>query len=265
MLKPRQLLYTRGGAGDPLPVVFQSLADAGTRFLKGQLCLICAAPGVGKSAFILSYAVKAKVPTLYLSADSDGFTQLSRMVSILTGQTTEAAMAMVREERLNGAGALVDELPIRFRCDSPILFSTIEDSLEAFAQEFGDYPSLVIVDNITNVRAEQNAEDPFEGLESLTDELHRIARETGACIVGLHHVTGPNNTGSAPVSLAGIKEQIGRVPEVVITLHRVSSEFGSDVLNVSTVKNRSGKADPSGRSFVGLAFDGATMSIKDLA
>lgn len=263
MLKPRQLLYTRGGAGDPLPAVWKSLDNAGTRFLKGQLCLICAAPGVGKSALILAYAIKAKVPTLYLSADSDGFTQLSRTVSVLTGMPLQQSEQMVREERLNGATDLVDALPIRFRCDSPIMFDTIEDSLEAFAQEFGDYPALVVVDNISNVRAAQSAENPFEGLESLMDELHRMARETGATFVGLHHVTGPNNTGSAPVSMAGIREQIGRVPELILTLHRVKSEFGPDVLNVSTVKNRVGKADPSGNTFVGLAFDGKTMSIKD--
>ena len=56
MFTPRQSLTLKGSAGDPLPDVFQSLADAGTRFLRGQLCLIAAAAGSGKSALVLSYA-----------------------------------------------------------------------------------------------------------------------------------------------------------------------------------------------------------------
>jgi hypothetical protein len=35
-------------------------------------------------------------------------------------------------------------------------------------------------------------------------------------------------------------------------------------LGVSTVKNRSGRANPSGEDYVTLSFDGPTMSIKDL-
>lgn len=245
--------------------MFTSLDKAGTRFAKGQLCLICAAPGVGKSAFVLTYALKASVPTLYCSADSDAQTQLSRSVSILTGQTTEQTSRMVREERLNGAGEQIDALPIMWETDAAtILFSRIEEMMEAFKQKYGDYPSLVVVDNITNVRAAAEAEDPFEGLESLMDALHKLARDSGACVLGLHHVTGHYNNGDIPIPLGGIKGQLGRVPETIITLHRSRSEFGPELLNVSTVKNRSSKADPSGNTFVSLAFDGKTMSIRDL-
>jgi hypothetical protein len=85
MYTPLQILYIKGSAGDPLPKVWDALDEKGTRFLRGQLCLICAGPGTGKSAFVLTYAPLAKVPTLYFSADSDAFTQLSRSLSILTG------------------------------------------------------------------------------------------------------------------------------------------------------------------------------------
>lgn len=265
MYTARQSLYIRGGAGDPLPTVFRSLADNGTTFLRGQLCLVCAGPGTGKSAFVLTYALRARVPTLYFSADSDSFTQLSRSVSILTGKTLAESSRMVREERLNGAGELLDDLPVLFKYDASPSLSQIEDPLEAFAQLYGEYPALVVIDNITNVRTDtESDDDPFAGLEGLMDYLHDMARKTGACVVGLHHVTGPYNDSGRAIPLSGVKGQIARVPEMVLTLHRASSEFGPDVLNVSTVKNRSAKADPSGNTFVGLAFDGARMSIRDL-
>lgn len=90
-----------------------------------------------------------------------------------------------------------------------------------------------------------------------------MARRTGAALVGLHHVTGPFNDSATPIPLSGIKGQIGRVPEVVLTMHRISEGFGSDSLRVSTVKNRTGKADPSGYDYAELEFNGDTMSIVD--
>ena len=85
MLTLTQSATVKGSAGEPLPTVWESLDEAGTRFLRGQLCLVAAGPGVGKSAFVLSYALRSKVSCLYFSADSDAFVQLSRSISILGG------------------------------------------------------------------------------------------------------------------------------------------------------------------------------------
>ena len=68
----------RGSAGEPLPTVFKALEERGTRFLRGQFVLVAAGAGTGKSAFVLTQALKSKVPTLYFSADSDSFTKLCR-------------------------------------------------------------------------------------------------------------------------------------------------------------------------------------------
>ena len=260
MYTPLQSLWIKGSAGDPLPTVFPSLPP----FLRGQLCLICAGPGTGKSALILTYALRAKVPTLYMSADSDAFTQLSRSVSILTGWGLDKASRMVRDEDLNGATPALADIPIRCNYQASPSLDQVESSMLAYDEVYGDFPALVVVDNVTNVRTGgDNEDDPFAGLESLMDYLHDMARQTSACVVGLHHVTGPNNDGDKPIPLSGVKGQIGRVPEMILTLHRVGSQFGVGSLNVSTVKNRAGVADPSGKDFVSLEFDGPTMSIKD--
>lgn len=243
--------------------MFGALEDSGSRFLRGQLGLICAAPGAGKSGLILTYALKARVPALYFSADSDAFTQVSRSVSILTGWGLERSSALVRAGDLNGATEKLEGLPIRFKYEASPTLSQIESSMLAYEEVYGDYPALVVVDNVTNVQAGgANDEDPFSGLEPLMDYLHTMARNTGACVVGLHHVTGIYNDGDKPIPLSGIKGQIGRVPELILTLHR-HDHYGKVSLRVSTVKNRSGKADPSGMSWVALDFDGDTMTIKD--
>ncbi|AVP41914.1 DnaB-like dsDNA helicase [Mycobacterium phage Jsquared] len=265
MYTPRQSLYIRGSAGDPLPPVWSALDHKGTHLRRGQLVLVCAGPGTGKSAFVLAYALKSKVPTLYFSADSDAFTQLTRSVSILSGWSLERATRAVRDMNIPDeiAGEL-DELPIRFNYKASPSLDEIENALAAYDALYEDFPALIVVDNITNVRTDSgDGDDPFSGLESLMDYLHEMGRETGACVVGLHHVTGPHNDGDKPIPLSGIKGQIGRVPEMILTLHRVSDGFGPDMLNVSTVKNRGGKSDPSGQGFASLEFVGDTMQISD--
>jgi hypothetical protein len=266
MYTARQSLYIRGTAGDPLPKVWDALDSKGTQLRRGQLALVCAGPGTGKSAFVLAYALKSKVPTLYFSADSDAFTQLSRSVSILSGVSLEKSTRAVRESRLGDVADELDDLPIRFNYKAAPSLDVIEESLEAYNALYEDYPALIVVDNITNVRTESgDGDDPFSGLEALMDYLHEMARETGSCVIGLHHVTGPHNDGDKPIPLSGIKGQIGRVPELILTLHRVSEGFGPDALNVSTVKNRGGKSDPSGQDFASLLFEGETMRIADFS
>lgn len=264
MYTPRQSLYIRGSAGDPLPTVWNALDQKGTQFRRGQLALVCAGPGTGKSAFVLAYALKSAIPTLYFSADSDAFTQLSRSVSILSGWSLEKSTRAVRNEDIGEVADELDALPIRFNYKASPSLDVLEESLAAYDALYEDYPALIVVDNITNVRTESSdGDDPFSGLEALMDYLHEMARETGSCVIGLHHVTGPHNDGDKPIPLSGIKGQIGRVPELILTLHRVSSEFGPDSLNVSTVKNRGGKSDPSGQDFASLEFVGETMKISD--
>lgn len=264
MYTPLQSLYVKGQGGDPLPTVFRSLEAKDTRFLRGQLALVCAGPGTGKSAFVLTYALKAAVPTLYFSADSDAFTQLSRMVAIQTGWSMAKASHLVRSDQLHDVVKELD-LPIRFNYNASPSLKEMGLSMEAYAEVYESYPDLVIVDNITNVRTggTANDEDPFAGLEALMEFLHKMGRDTGACVVGLHHVTGKHNDGDVPIPLSGVKGQISRIPELIVTLHRVKQEFGPDLLRVSTVKNRAGVANPSGVDFAELEFVGDSMQIRD--
>lgn len=259
----RQSLWIKGSAGDPLPAVWDALDQRGTRFLRGQLGLICSGPGTGKSALMLAYALKSKVPTLYFSADSDAFTQLSRSVSVLTGWSMSRSTKAVRDEDVSEVADELSTIPIRFNYKASPSLDSIEESLQAYYALYEDYPALVIVDNITNVRTDSSDDDPFSGLESLMDYFHVMARETGSCVVGLHHVTGGYNDADKAIPLSGVKGQISRVPELILTMHRISEPMGPDCLRVSTVKNRAGKADPSGQDYAELEFNGDTMSIRD--
>lgn len=255
----------RGSAGEVLDVKFPSLDANEIKFVRGQLVLVAAGPGTGKSVFALNLALAAESPCLYFSADSDSFTQVTRSIAITKQMTVEDAKARVLEE-----GRLpkeiedgISKLQIRFDYLASPSLDDIELRMDSYQEVYGEYPELVIIDNITNVRSDNSDDDPFSGLETLLDYLHTMARDTEACIVCLHHVTGPFNDGDKPIPLSGIKGQVGRVPEMVLTMYRNSAFNGADYLCVCAVKNRGGRADPTGHNVTQLVFDGPKVTITD--
>ncbi|MFE2997975.1 DnaB-like helicase C-terminal domain-containing protein [Nocardia sp. NPDC059246] len=256
----------RGSAGEPLPIVWEALAEKGAIYRRGQLVLICAGPGTGKSGFILNYILEACIPTLYFSADSDAFTQVTRAISKISGITLEeSAVQFLRDEVSSKTWDALNKIPLRMVYEASPDLDTIEVHMQAYEEVYGDYPSAVIVDNITNVHTDSETSDASSGLEGLMDYLHTMGRNTEACVFCLHHVQGPYNDADKPIPLSGIKNQIGRVPEMVQTLHKKRNDYGPDTLCVSTVKNRGGRVDPSGEDFAELEFTGETMQIRDFA
>ncbi|MCZ0973145.1 AAA family ATPase [Streptomyces albulus] len=256
----------RGDAGEPIPSAFKSLEAQGTKFVRGQLSLVAAGGGTGKSAFMLTQALKSEVPTLYFSADSDAYIQLSRSIAILYVKSMDEACKWARSGMIpdTAVEALNDPM-IRFNYNASPSLDDLENSVDCYDEVYGEYPALIVVDNITNVRGtgDGNDSDPFKGLESLMDYLNTMARETGAHVSGLHHVTGPFNDADKPIPMSGVKGQISRVPAMILTLFKQEEEFGDALLCVSTVKNRGGKSDPSGQKYVELIFNDEMLAIKD--
>lgn len=233
---------------------------------QGQLVLIAAGPGIGKSAMTLTMVLKALKPSLMYSADSDAFTQLSRSIASLNDMKVSTAAEMILEDRITDE--IKDELrkiPLIIDYDSSPTPHDIEEILMAYYELCNEFPVLVVVDNITNVVTDaSDSGDPFSGLEALMDYLHSMARTTGACVFGLHHVTGEYNNGDKAIPLNGVKGQITRVPEMVLTLHKKPIENGRWILCVSPVKNRGGKADPTGQTYAELEFIGEFMKVIDV-
>lgn len=266
MHSPWQSQRARGEAGDPLPSVWKAFEARDIRFRRGQLVLISAGPGTGKSAFTLNYAVQAKVPALYVSADSDSFTQLARMISVLTGRTLKDSAQLILDDRLAEVREELQALPIQWSYESSPSLGDIEAEVSAYEEVFGSFPDLIVVDNISNVRADTEDDSVTAGQDAVMEYLHTMARATGSCVMGLHHVTSSHNDGDKPIPLSGVKNQISDKPEMVLTLtKRMADDWNStDVLRVAPVKNRAGKPDPSGQTAAELEFDGARMQIRDL-
>ncbi len=212
------------------------------------MCLVASAPNVGKSPFALNLVLSSGLRTFYFSADTDAFTQYARMVSIKT------AIPLADIERSPDDFAqyarLVENLQFSF--DANPSFDDLDEELKAYAMAWGAWPEIVVVDNLSNIYT--GSDDRWAALEKSLDYLHDLGRKTGALILPLHHVTGEYETGTDPVPLAGLRGKISKTPEIVLTLHRRGDDMNPQ-MGVSVVKNRGGKADPSGSRYAVLSWD----------
>lgn len=229
------------------------MATAEPRF--GQVVLIAAAPGIGKSIVALKLAVEAGLETLYFSMDSDASTQYARAAAIITGEQISSIQEDIARGRTTRYDmALNRARHIRFVFDSSPSIEDVNSHCLAYGYAFGMWPKLIIVDNVSDVFTETEG---HQGLEEVMEWLAQLARKTGACIVGLHHVVGEYESGDKVVPLGGLKGKISKKPTLILTLSRVPAN--ESVMNVAIVKNRAGIASASGHHSIWLGMDLSRM------
>lgn len=244
--------------GTPIATPFKSFKSEGIHFRRGNLGLIAASPGGGKTALATAIVQRGddagtKHPTFYFSADSDATTVFQRSAAIATDYPLseverlmgEGGMPMLESRVQNAAGH------IRYSFKTALTPESMMDELEAYAFVFGAWPEVIVVDNLSNIDA--GFEDEFRNLGEASFFLMNLARDTGAAVIALHHVGGEHEAGGRPIPLSGLRGKVSKLPSMILTLHR------ADGMKVSVVKNRSGKADPSGGWGVGLYADLSRM------
>lgn len=240
--------------------------ESKTYFRKGQLALVAAGPGSGKSAVVQFILQKGNglIPsredrqvnrTFYFSADSDQTTMWKRSAAIATGRTQDqiddalfAGQIEVYEEAVTRSAG-----HMRFDYNSSPSDEYILDSIDAYASVYGSFPEVIVCDNLKNLSID-GAEGEFQALEEACGFLHDLARDTNAAVIALHHVTGELEDGTRPIPLSGLRGKVSKTPEVVLTLHRRENN-----MFVSPVKNRNGIADASGQWILPVNADLSRM------
>lgn len=257
----------KGSVGEPIPNPSKALQKLDVDFRRGDLSLVAAGPGTGKSIWAMNLALHGSMPVLYWSADSNAATQLSRATAMLTGDDVRDVKKALLEDKFQAyERVLGDKWWIRMSYEAMPTPADMEADLEIYYEVFGCHPHLCVVDNITNVDngGAGDAESFTFGLEGMCEYLNDMARETESHVMALHHVTGEYSDGLKPIPLSGVKGKIGRVPSLILTVHREPDEQGMNrVLNISPVKNREGFADASGQTFARLELDSTTLRLKD--
>ncbi|QNJ42032.1 AAA family ATPase [Streptomyces buecherae] len=257
----------RGEEGEPLPQPWTGLDRLEVQFRRGEFSLVVAGPGTGKSLFALNLAIRSNVPCLYFSADSTSTTQTVRATAMITGGDAKRIKKALLDDAFEQyQGALSERWWIRFDFSARPTLAAMETLLLCYLEVFGVSPHLIVVDNVTNVDAGRSANsDSFAfALEDLFEYLSEMARETSAHVLGLHHTTGEYSDGLLPTPLSGVKGKVGRVPALVITIHKGDGGDGVRILNASPVKNREGFEDSSGGTFASLTLDRSTLLLEDV-
>ena len=247
--------------GTSLPDVFPSLGKMGAKFRRGQLSLIAGGPGTGKSAVASYIAANAGygdfgetgVPTLYFSADTDKRTLGNRIAASVTHHTVDEAEDLLIQNNQSMLKMLDDATGhIWFNWNNGPNLDDIEDEIEAFAHVNGDWPHLIIIDNLKNIWVDTTGEGGEHiRYDRVLDYLHELAGLTNAHIMVLHHVAGIYDNGDQPIPLSGILGKVTKPFRLIITLYRP----GPDQIALCIVKNSTGKMDQSGGLACCLGID----------
>ena len=244
----------------PLPDVWKDLAKKQIKFRRGQVCMVAAAPNAGKSMFALIYAVKAKVPTLFFSADTDTATVMMRAASHLSGHSQLLVEANLNNSRHYYDKYLGSMESIQFVFDSSPSLDDIELEVKAYVELFGIPPELIVIDNLMNVVAESDNE--WAGLRAIMVEFHDMARKTEACVMVLHHVSEQSEYGktSDPPARRAIHGKVSQLPALILTL---GFDPLNNILKVAAVKNRFGPHTADGSDHTGLFVNYGLCQISD--
>ncbi len=223
----------------PLPDVWKSLnsADVNVKFRRGQVCMVAAAPNAGKSMFALVYAIKANIPTLFFSADTDTATVMIRTAAHLSGHSQLTVETNLQNNSRYYQEYLSKMQNIQWVFDSSPSLDDIEMEIKAYIELYGIAPELIVIDNLMNVAAETDNE--WAGLRAIMMELHDMARKTEACVLVLHHVSEQSEYGSPtmPPPRRAIHGKVSQLPAIILTLGYDPSQ---GMLRVAAVKNRFG-------------------------
>lgn len=253
-------LHRRRDKGIPLPERFTKLTQAGIKFRRGQVHVIAGRPGAGKSLISLDYAVHAGISTLYFSADSDEDTVFNRVGAMKLNMEVNE----VEEMRGTPAEAILEDAlseltNVKFVYDPTPSLDTVDEELAAWNEVYGAQPDLIVIDNLMNVVPDGN-DNEYQGYLQLTKQFHEIARNTGSALIVLHHTSEADGKPTEPQGSKSVMGKVNQTPEVILT---VALEPELNEFRLSAVKNRSGKADASARSWVTLHVDLPKMRLSE--
>ena len=252
-----------GGAttkATPLPDVWNALKALQIKFRRGQVCMVAAAPNAGKSMFAFIYAIKADVPTLFFSADTDTTTVMIRAASHLSGHTQETVESNLHNDSEYYAKYLGKMSNIQWVFDSSPSLDDIELEIKAYIELYGIAPELIVIDNLMNVAAESDNE--WAGLRAIMMELHDMARKTEACVIVLHHTSEASEYGSAimPPPRRSLHGKVSQLPSLILTL---GYDPADAILRVSAVKNRFGPHTADASQWASLFVNYGACQIGD--
>lgn len=260
MLTLGQAVAQQGEQGAAVETPYKALTNLGFTLRRGQSSMVAAAPGVGKSALALDLVMRLPIRSLYISADTDSFTMGMRAAAKMTGHPQEQVERGMADPTIAPMyhDALTKLWNVRFSFDCASM-EDVRDEVFAYATAHGQFPPVVVVDNLVNVA--DSGDDDYRSMRAAVADLDRLAHNTGAHVMVLHHANGKYEDGDIPIPQGGLENKVAKIPAQILTLNRA----GHGTVRVNVVKNRAGKADAKANDvFATIGVDLSTMRYYDL-
>lgn len=201
--------------------------------------MLASAPGGGKSVVAITTALRTKVPTLYLVCDDNETRTLTRVI-----QAAQQVDKNSARDSLETHGLLAKEVLdtidwVRFDFPSSPSMEEIRDRVWAFGEIYGEFPHLIVVDNLMDVVEDQSSASYSEAEQALAG----LARAANAAVLVLAHVTGSYESGHDTIPMSGLMFKPSKKASLVLSMAMGAFDHQ---LFVSVLKNRDGPRDPAG-------------------
>lgn len=244
--------------GEPLPNVFKTFEVNKVVIRRAEVSMIAGTPGAGKSTLALSIALRSKVPTLYVSADTNAHTMAMRLLSMITGKPQSEA-EMLLETQVATSRQVINEHSghIFWSFESSPTLVDLDQEVLAFEELWGCSPTLIVVDNLMDIANDGGEE--FANMRSTLKELKYLARDTNSAVLVLHH-TKESYSGNPCQPRSALQGMVAQLPALICTIGTNAPGY----IAIAPVKNRYGKADPSGDTAYWLQFNPEIMDVSDI-
>ena len=201
-----------------------------------------AAPGIGKTTFLLNWIVKSGARALYLSADTSPHDLTAQLGALATGDSRKRVEERLMEshswrtEYGQHISQVYPNLVLDFS-SSPSIHQ-IEQKTMALTELWGETPEIIVMDTASNVHMKDmsdNAEWQRVWLQSI-----EIARRFNSFFVFAHHVKqGPARGGKVAPEMNDGLWGSDQFSEFVMGLHQPRP----NELSLTVRKNRTGPKD----------------------
>ena len=246
----RALMKSRQDGGREFPKVdeFYDLYQGGWKPRYGEMSMVSARSGAGKSTFSLFFALKSGLKTLYFSGDMSAFQASVKLACAVRHETIETVVGKLEGgERQDILNALPSNISFTF---GEITKREVDKAIDAYVELYNEYPELIVVDNLMDI---EGCEDDYKAQMAAMQWLHNLSRELNTAVWVMSHATDKGERGKnsphEPPPRSEIKNGMSEKPETVLT---VALNPHTEEMNVAIVKQRLGFQDASARQYVSL-------------
>jgi replicative DNA helicase len=263
-------LRLAGDEGEPIPCPYPGLVEAGAHIRRGQLSMIAAGPGGGKTMLMTDWCLRLPQASadagatphrvLFFSADSDRGTVGNRVLAAVFGRTMPE---VEHDRRHNPTPEMWERLHNATRhieyCFTPTITpDLVGEETWAYETKWGRHPEVIVVDNLADfVTTGKTGVDDHAGAADAAKILKDLAVDTGAAVILLHHLNAEGaKHHDQPVPRSGVRGQLTGPQRLILTLHTPTD----GELAISVVKNSNGRARPAGGYGVIITVDPSRMA-----